>query len=463
MESFSWPGSEFRMIPRDTLELERLQSAPSLMGIAMERPENEYKQVLLGCEPFSGLPAELLDKLLARMTEISFEKGEKLIRQDIRANSLQLILEGRAGVVVVAGMDVPTEVAEVTVGDVIGEMALISGEPTSADVVARTPVRALELPADCFHELARQHPEIAVVLTRLIAKRLGRSDTDALGGKLIHGYRIVRCVGRGGMAMVYEAARETDGKRFALKMMSHKLAYDTTALSRFREETKIVASFDHENLTRLIDGFSAYGTQFLVMEYCAGPGLDRVTASRQPIAERLVRPIVGQLAGALGYVHGCGVLHRDVKPSNTMLAEEGRIKLIDFGVARPIGQSDDRTRTLETSIVGTPFYMAPEQLDESTEIDQRIDNYSLACMTYELLAGERLFAKDTTFGMWQQKRSLSLPAAEAIGQGVSREMYEFLRDNLNPDPTRRPNTLAPQEDWAGPIEVEALPVKGAQE
>jgi len=425
----------------------------------MQPPSDEYERVLSHCQPFSGLPEELLAALLERMTESSFRKGEKLIRQDVRGNSLQLLLEGRAAVIVVDGLDDPTEVAEVTVGDVVGEMALISGERTSADVVARTPVRVLDLPSEDFHELARRHPEIAVVLTRLIAKRLGGSNADALGGKLVHGYRILRCVGRGGMAVVYEAKREDDGRRFALKMMSHRLTYDAMALARFREETQLLDKFDHDNLARLVGRFSAYGTHFLVVEYCEGPALDQVANARVPVAEELVRPITGQIAVALEYVHALGVLHRDIKPSNAMLTAGGLLKLIDFGIARPIEQQDDRTQTLETVMVGTPFYMAPEQLEETSEIDQRVDSYALACMTYELLAGKRLFGKSSSFGMWQQKTSLELPPREAIGGGVGEEMYDFLVRNLDPDPTRRSFTLAPQAAWSAPIDVDALPVK----
>ncbi len=425
----------------------------------MHHPAEEYERVLANCQPFSGLPEELIAALLERMSEASYRPGEKLIRQDARGDSLQLLLEGRAAVIVDGGSSEPTEVAEVSIGEVVGEMSLISGERTSADVVARTAVRVLDLPAKDFHELARKHPEIAIVLTRLIAKRLGRSDADALGGKLVHGYRIERCVGRGGMAVVYESSRESDGQRFALKMMSHKLTYDATALSRFREETKLLSGFDHDNLARLVDRFSAYGTHFLVVEYCEGPSLDKVTAARAPIPEEIVRSITGQIAVALEYVHALGVLHRDIKPSNAMLAGGGLLKLIDFGIARPIGQTDDRTQTLETVIVGTPFYMAPEQLEDTTEIDQRVDSYALACMTYELLAGKRLFKRSSSFGMWKQKMTVVLPHRESIGSGISEEMDRFLRRNLDPDPNIRSSSLAQQAAWSAPIDVDALPVK----
>jgi serine/threonine protein kinase len=398
----------------------------------------------------------LISALLERMHEISFRKGDMLIRQDARGHALQVLLEGRAAVVVTSDVDDPTEVAEVAAGDVVGEMALISGEPTSADVVARGPGRALSLAAEDFHELASKHPEIAVVLTRLIADRLGGPHADALGGKHVHGYHILRCVGQGGMAVVYEAARDGDGKRVALKMMSHRLIYDSRALSRFREETQLLDRFEHDNLARLFDRFSAYGTHFLVMEFCDGIGLDRLVARRVPFPEGIVRPITGQIAAALEYVHGMQVLHRDIKPGNVILTHAGQIKLIDFGVARPVERLDDSTRTHESSIVGTPFYMAPEQFEESTEIDERVDRYALACMTYELLAGKRLFRKDTSFGMLRQKMQPELPPRESIGHGVGEEMYDFLGRNIDPERGNRSTSLAAQAAWAAPVDVDAL-------
>jgi CRP-like cAMP-binding protein len=385
----------------------------------MESRIREYKRVLSGCGPFEGLPDELLSSLLGRMAETSYGAGDKLICQDVRADSLQVLLDGRAAVVVVAGVGDPTEVGEVVRGDVVGEMALISGEPTSADVVARTAVRVLRLPAEDFHEMARHNPELAVVLTRLIAERLGRSGPDALGGKVVHGFRIVERLGRGGMAVVYEAEREEDGLRVALKMMSHRLTYDTTALARFRGEAQLLDTFDHPNIARPIDRFSAYGTHFVALEFCDGPGLHEVASRRVSFVEDLVRPVIGQIATALEYVH-------------------------------------DRTQTLETSIVGTPFYMAPEQFEDATSIDARIDHYALACVTYELLAGERLFRKDTKFGIMRQKLELELPPAQEIGHGISQEMHAFLRANLDPDCARRSKSIAAQAAWAGPVDVKAL-------
>jgi len=129
------------------------------------------------------------------------------------------------------------------------------------------------------------------------------------------------------------------------------------------------------------------------MEFCPGPSLDRVIQRGVPMPEALVRPIVGQLARALDYVHTSGVLHRDVKPSNVMLTSDGVVKLMDFGLAHSSEWASDITRTLQRPLVGTPSYMAPEQF-RSAPLDERIDNYALACLIYELLTGTTPFSEE---------------------------------------------------------------------
>ena len=169
-----------------------------------------------------------------------------------------------------------TQVAEFVRGDVVGEISLVTNETRTADVVARTLVRVLVLPGDDFHDLAHRYPELQVLMTEVVADRLGQTTYDGLGGKDIHGYRINRCVGRGGMGVVYEALRLSDGEVVAVKMMSHKLVYQPDALLRFRREAATLEALHHEVIASLYDRFSAYKTQFLVMEFCKGRVLKQV-------------------------------------------------------------------------------------------------------------------------------------------------------------------------------------------
>ena len=413
-------------------------------------------RALLGRVPaFTGLPEDLLGAMWERMESRTYATGELLMRQDDPGDCLLVLVEGSASVSKRAQDGTTREIGEVRAGEVVGEMALITGESRGADVTAREPVHALALAAEAFERLARSNPELGIVLTNVIAERLGRTTRDALGGRTLEGYRIERCVGRGGMAVVYEAFEEKDGRRVALKMMSHRLVYDPTALSRFRQEAQVVQALDHENVARLFGRFSAYGTHFLVMEFLDGLGLDRIIARGSRFPEQQVRRIVGQLAHALGYLHRLGLLHRDVKPSNVMVTREGVVKLMDFGLAKPLLALGDRTATHELTLVGTPAYMAPEQLS-GEELDGRIDIYSLACLAYILLSGEKPFDAKNLLDLVRRKLSFSLPAAEDVGAGVSPAMHEFLTRGLEPSRERRLASLEAYVGWAAPVDLEAL-------
>lgn len=410
----------------------------------------DYLRVLSESEPFEGLDDADLSDLLQAMEERSFASSEALIRQESPSEGLLLLVDGEADVFVRGEDGIAHRVGRVRRGDVVGEMALVTGELSSADVVADDSVRALVLPSDHFDRLARRNPQIAVVLTRIIAERLGGGEWDMLGDKVLRGYRVGCCVGRGAMAVVYEATRLSDGQRLALKMMSHRLVYDEIALARFREEAQLLQTLSHENLAKLLDRFSAYGTRFLVMEFCPGPSLDHVIDRGVALPEARVRPLVGQLARALDYVHSNGVLHRDVKPSNIMSDSKGMLKLMDFGLAHSSEWADDVTQTLQRPLIGTPSYMAPEQFRRAP-LDGRIDNYALACVAYELLTGARLFDANDLFGLMEKKQSFEIPPQEEIGLGISAEMHDLLRRNLAPDPRQRLASLEAYADWARPV------------
>lgn len=418
----------------------------------MTRPAPETRAVLDGIKAFAELPEELLSAMWERMTERSFASGDVLMRQQDPGDCLLVLVQGSADVSARDQDGVVRRIGEVHAGEVVGEMALITGEERGADVVATESVVALSLEAEEFHRLAHRHPVLGVVLTNLIADRLGGADWDVLGGKVLNRYRILQCVGRGGMAVVYEA-RESDGdRRVALKMMSHRLVYDAVALSRFSQEADIVQRLEQENIAQLYGRFSAYGTHFLVMEFLDGPGLDDLVKSRRPIDEELVRPIIGQLSTALTYVHGQKLLHRDIKPGNVMLTRDGVVKLMDFGLVKPLIHIDDRTVTNSMSLVGTPSYMAPEQLS-GEELDARVDIYALACVAYTMLTGQKLFGTNNLLELVRQKLSFAVPPAEKIGAGVSSEMFEFLDSGLQASRDDRLSSLDRYIHWAGPVDL----------
>lgn len=403
------------------------------------------------CRPLAAVSEFAMREVFAAADERSYQPGDVMIRQGDPADGLLVLLEGTAHAQL-RGEDGGHWLGGFNGGDLTGEMALVTREVRSADVIADSPVRALLVPTAAFDRLAVRHLELGLVLTQLVADRLGRGAHDGFGDKRIEGFRILRCIGRGGMSVVYKAEEQSTGEIVALKMMSYRLIYDAAALARFHQESELHQSLDHDNIARLKRLFPAYRTYFLVMELCEGMDLRRLVWLRGPLPEPQVRAILGQLACALEYVHGRGLVHRDLKPANVMITREGRVKLTDFGLAVPVAPPDELgTRMVDDSVMGTPAFMAPEQLARGP-LDRRTDVYALGCLAFELLSGSPLFRATDLFGLVQEKAGLQLPPAAAIGEGVSEELYEFLKASLRVNPNERPSSAAALVKWAAPCE-----------
>jgi hypothetical protein len=408
--------------------------------------------------PFSDLSPELLNSLLATMRVREYGAGELVIRQADQGDDLFVLLDGTAEAFIRHAASDHTKVGEFRPGDVVGEISMLTGEARTADVVAQTPVRALLLSRADFDRVATTHPELRMMLTDVVASRLGTSAYDGLGGKDLHGYRIVRCVGRGGMGTVYEATRLGTSETVALKMLNHRLLYQPGAIQRFRREAEALEGLRHHSIARLYGSFAAYGTQFLVMEFCEGSTLKELLAGGRALDEDVVQRIVGQLAAALLYIHGQGLVHRDVKPSNVMTTRSGWIKLLDFGLVKSDpnwpdgGGANARTVSRSVGLHGTLRYMAPEQFGPGP-IDHRADIYGLACVAYEALSGGPVIGGSDLLSMVADKLRFALPPAAQIGGGVSFAMHQFLTRGLDPLPEKRLVDLHRLALWAGPVDL----------
>jgi serine/threonine-protein kinase len=209
--------------------------------------------------------------------------------------------------------------------------------------------------------------------------------SELLAEALSDRYSLERELARGGMATVYLAHRVHDRGPVAIKVMHPALAADLGA-KRFLREVEIAASMTHPLIVPLHESGAADGVLYYVMPYIEGESLhDRLQREKRiPLEDAL--QITHDVAAALGYAHGRGVLHRDVKPENILLAA-GRALVADFGLARAIGAVDSQKLTKTGVIMGTIYYMSPEQLREDRNLDQRTDIYSLGCILYEMLTG----------------------------------------------------------------------------
>jgi serine/threonine-protein kinase len=204
---------------------------------------------------------------------------------------------------------------------------------------------------------------------------------EALSGR----YSLERELGRGGMATVYLARDVHQGQPVAIKVMHPSLASALDS-KRFVREMGIAASLAHPFIVPLHDSGDAGGVPYYIMPYVEGESLyERLQREKRlPLDDALL--ITHDVADALAYAHSRGVLHRDVKPENILLAN-GHALVADFGLARAIGAADYKKLTATGIIVGSLYYMSPEQLREERDLDQRTDIYSLGCILYEMLTG----------------------------------------------------------------------------
>lgn len=388
--------------------------------------------------------------MVPRMQFLSAGPDETLIRQGEPGDRLIVLLKGAASVRIRDGRGEIHKVDMVRTGDVVGEMALLTNAPRNADVVSESDIEALSLSARDFTELVQEYPEVAMVLTTLLADRL--YARDPFNSIPLEGYQISRCLGKGGMAVVYQARDHRHDREVALKMMSHRLVFDQEALQRFRREADLAASFYHPRIARVYGRFKAYHTYFLVMEYCDGPSLRQFLQAAAPLDETNTRRLVGQVASALRYIHERGVVHRDLTPSNVMLNRDGTCRLTDFGLSRRLLTP---SVTQAGMIVGSPHYMAPEQLAGDVPTT-KVDLYALGCIAYEALTGHRLFNARNVLALAREKAAWQLPAPEQIRPNLAEDLHAMLRAALEPKPGTRDVDLAQLETWDAPLDSEWL-------
>lgn len=415
--------------------------------------ESDESTYLTGKLSIHAIPAEFTALIEPHMHREAFATGEFLMRQGDTAQSIMVIDEGVVEIFTSDESGARQHINKGSRGDILGEMALLSGEPRSASVLALSDVAALVLPADRFHELAHEHPALSMVLTKLVSDRLAGTGPDVLHGKTLHDHRIIRRLGRGGMSIVYEAI-DPAGQHVALKMMSHSLVYDDYGRDQFEREARAIEALDHENIVRVFGRFAAFHSFFMIMEHCRGADLSAVIKRHGPLPEGEIKKIIGQLASAVLAAHDAGLVHRDIKPANIMLTPEGTIKLMDFGLATPV--FDNSLSDVPVHVVGTPRYMAPEQL-AGKSVGFPADYFSFGGVVYELLTGKPLFAEKKLSKLIKRHAQWDFPDYDALPPTEEDWCRRLLEACLVCDPQQRTPDLQALTKWAAPVDPRLLP------
>jgi serine/threonine protein kinase len=252
----------------------------------------------------------------------------------------------------------------------------------------------------------------------------------SLEGQLIGQYQIVAPIGQGGMAAVYKAYHARLNRHVAIKMVHQGIVTDRSFLARFEREAQIVAGLEHPHIVPVYDFFEHEGTPCLVMKFIEGWTLKAMLANGSLSPDEATQ-LLFPIADALDYAHGQGFLHRDIKPSNILIDTKDTSYLTDFGLAK-LAQNGESSIS-ENMLIGTPFYISPEQGTGNQDITPRSDLYSFGVVLYELLVGSLPFGEGTPYAVVHDHiyKPLPLPSSRnpAISRGIEAVLLKALAKN----------------------------------
>ncbi|WP_306967673.1 Stk1 family PASTA domain-containing Ser/Thr kinase [Streptomyces afghaniensis] len=279
---------------------------------------------------------------------------------------------------------------------------------------------------------------------------------DPLVGQVLDGrYRIDARIAVGGMATVYRAVDTRLDRVLALKVMHPSLAVDGSFVERFIREAKSVARLAHPNVVQVFDQGTDGGYVYLAMEYVAGCTLRDVLRERGALQPHAALDILEPVLAALGAAHRAGFVHRDMKPENVLIGDDGRVKVADFGLVRAV---DTVTNTTGT-VLGTVSYLAPEQIENGTA-DPRVDVYACGVMLYEMLTGDKPHDGDSPAVILYKHLHEDVPPPSAAVPGLAYELDEMVASATARTPDIRPHDavalLAQVRDGRGRLTAEQL-------
>ena len=253
-----------------------------------------------------------------------------------------------------------------------------------------------------------------------------------LAGHNLGPYRLLDQLGAGGMATVYKAYHAAMDRYVAIKVLPHHLASDPNFRARFQQEARVIARLEHRHILPVYDAAEENGIPYLVMRYTDGGDLNNLLAGRLTF-ERTVE-LLAQVAEALGYAHRQGVIHRDVKPANVLIGRDGDALLADFGIAKIY--EDTLQLTGDGHMVGTPAYMAPEQL-QGKSVDARTDIYALGVVLYQALTGECPFVAETPLAVAMMHIHNPLRPPSQLKQDIPESIERVILRAMAKDPADR--------------------------
>ncbi|MBI5249790.1 MAG: protein kinase [Desulfomonile tiedjei] len=382
-------------------------------------------QFLMRTELLEATPEKFKRELIACMKKASVVAGETFIVQGDKGDSLYLIQEGSCIVSLDKnGQSYP--ITRLKRGEIVGELAVLTGETRSANVHAETDMALWVLSLESFEVISGRCRPLLDFLTDISTERLCSRKITA--ERSIGRYTIHDMLAEGGWSIVYRGVHSYLNFPVAIKMLKHNMARDPEFLGKFQDEAKIIAQLNHDNIVKVYDIEHVSRTVFIIMEHLEGITLRHILRNKLRLPYPRMLQILVQVCAGLEYAHQQGIVHQDVKPGNIFIENSDRVKIVDFGLASPIGGCSD-------DLPGTVFYMAPEQI-EGEPVDARTDVYSLGITAFEMATGRRPFPDDVC-SVLKAHITESTPDPRIFNPDLPPEFGAFISKATQKDPAAR--------------------------
>lgn len=352
--------------------------------------------------------------------------GDFLIKQGDAGDRLFIIQEGRC-LVLVDKEEKRHQVAQLGAGDVVGEMAVLTGEPRYASVIADTDMKLWELGKEDFTLVSRRYPDLLMFLTELVSKRLESSSHTA--NRTVGKYMINLKLGHGAWGIIYQGVHIGLNMPVAVKMLKHQWSMDEDFREKFLKEAKVIAVLNHKNIVQVFDIEESYKTLFIIMEYLEGNSLEDLLKQRGTLPWPQAAAFLMQICSGLEYGHRKGIVHQDIKPANIQILANDQIKILDFGLACPVGSEN-------FEMEGTVQYMSPEQINRDP-VDAKTDIYNLGITAYEMVTGQRPYPEDDLAALMDLHVNEDIPDPALLVPDLPRELQRFIVKSCARDPGQR--------------------------
>jgi len=407
---------------------------------------------LLSTNLFSSIPQESIDPLLHCLTFQNIKAGERFIKKGGEGDGLYIIRSGSC-IVNLEQDNSLHPIARLKAGDIVGEMAVLTGARRSTHVDAETDISLWRLSRAKFNELSLEYPDLRNFLTEIVTTRISTSKLTAF--RTIGKYIIKENIGQGAWSVVYKGIHGKLNFPVAIKMLKHTMAMDPEFWEKFQNEAKTIAKLNHLNIVKVYDIEELYSTAFIMMEYLEGTSLEDLLIHRPKLSLQTIVDIILQVCSGLAYAHSQGIIHQDIKPANILIQPDGTVKIVDFGLTCSLGNVD-------CNLPGTVFYMSPEQI-QGGPVDERTDIYSLGITAYEMITGKKPFPEDSLAKLMAIHLQEDVPDTRESLPDLPEELHDFFNGSIRKDKETRfrdmPEIISLLKPLAEKIGLEFKPQK----